>query len=207
MMVPTEEPSLSLIMPCLLYVHGFLSSPLSFKAQQVKRWLEQHRPDIDYLCPQLPPYPAECAIILKSIAQRARAQNDPLYLIGSSMGGFWSTWLVEQYGFKAVIINPGVDVLGLMPAYLNQDLKNYHNDESYCLTDAHLSALSNYHLETLTRLSNYWLLVQTGDETLDYRLAVEKYQGCRQTVEEGGDHSFQNFERFIPEVIDFLESS
>ncbi|MEO0442851.1 MAG: YqiA/YcfP family alpha/beta fold hydrolase [Pseudomonadota bacterium] len=193
-------------MPALLYAHGFLSSPMSYKAQQVKHWLEQHRPDIDFICPQLPPYPKECANILESIVDNANTHNQALYAIGSSMGGFWCTWLVEKYDLKALVINPGVDVLGLMPAYLNQDLRNYHSDEKYCLTDEHLSALANYNLHPLTRLSRYWLLVQTGDETLDYRLAVEKYQGCRQTVEQGGDHSFQGFGRYIPEAIEFFES-
>ena len=187
----------------LLYIHGFLSSPLSVKAQQTKRWLLQHRPDIDYVCPQLTPYPDQCATLLeKCIA----AAIQPIYLMGSSIGGFWATWLAEKYNCKAVLINPAVDVLGLMPAYLNMDLKNYHTDDRYYLTQQHYQQLHAYHLRQLKRLENYWLLVQTGDETLDYRLAVEKYTACRQTVEQHGDHSFQGFERFIAPAIEFYET-
>ncbi|MGH1486232.1 MAG: YqiA/YcfP family alpha/beta fold hydrolase [Cellvibrionaceae bacterium] len=190
-------------MTTLVYIHGFLSSPFSAKAQQTKHWLSQNRSDIDYICPQLTPYPDECANLLeKCIADAAQ----PIYLMGSSMGGFWATWLAEKYNYKAVLINPAVDVLGLMPAYLNMDLKNYHSDDSYYLTQQHYEQLHAYHLEHLDRLENYWLLVQTGDETLDYRLAVEKYTGCRQTVEQQGDHSFQGFERFIASAIEFYEA-
>ena len=191
-------------MASLLYIHGFLSSPLSTKAQQVKHWLGQYRPDIDYRCPALTPYPDQCAAALTDIVHQAKG---PIYLIGSSMGGFWATWLAEQHPCKAVLVNPAVDVLGLMPAYLNQDLNNYHNEHSYRLNPQHLQQLKRYIVDSPQRREQYWLLVQTGDKTLDYRLAVEKYTGCRQTVEPEGDHSFQGFERLIPQLIDFFESA
>ncbi len=189
-------------MATLVYIHGFLSSPLSYKALQVKEWLLEHRPDIDYCCPQLAPYPDECAEILVTLIEQL---EKPVYLMGSSMGGFWATWCAERYDLKAVLINPAVDVLGLLPAYLNTELKNYHNNETYYLAEQHLQELALYQCKTLNHLANYWLLVQTADETLDYRLAVEKYKGCHQTVEEGGDHSFQKFERFIGDAINFFE--
>ncbi len=121
------------------------------------------------------------------------------------MGGFWATWLAERYCLKAVIINPAVNVDELMPAYLGKHLKNYHHDESYWLTREHLQALHAYRIEHIKQPANYWLFVQTGDETLDYRLAVEKYRGSQQTIELGGDHSFQHFERHIESALQFLE--
>ncbi len=190
-------------MATLVYIHGFLSSPLSYKALQVKEWLLQYRPDIDYYCPQLTPYPDQCAQTLTTLIEQSKK---PVYLMGSSMGGFWATWCAERYALKAVLINPAVDVLDLLPEYLNIELKNYHNDETYYLTEHHLQQLASYQYKKLKNLAHYWLLAQTGDETLDYRLAVEKYKGCFQTIEEGGDHSFQQFERFISDAITFCES-
>jgi predicted esterase YcpF (UPF0227 family) len=205
-------------MPTLLYIHGFLSSPQSFKAQAVETWLAKYRPDISYYCPQLPPYPDECAEILENTLETILEANlkeslneslnesKPVYLVGSSMGGFWTTYFSEKYDLKSVIINPAVNVLELMPKYANQTLVNYHHDTEYVMTEEHLSQLKKYVIEQPQALQNYWLLAQKADETLDYRLAVDKYNGCRQTVEEGGDHSFQGFEKYIPEIIQFLES-
>lgn len=190
-------------MATLLYIHGFLSSPLSTKAQQVKQWLVEQRPDITFCCPQLPPYPDQCAQILMEQVTTAKT---PIYVMGSSLGGFWSTWLAEQIGCKAVLINPAVDVMTLIPPFLHQTLNNYHHSDTYFLTDDHLQQLQHYCVSELTEPKRYWLLVQTGDETLDYRLAVEKYAGCRHTVEQGGDHSFQRFERFISDIINFFET-
>jgi predicted esterase YcpF (UPF0227 family) len=189
-------------MPTLLYIHGFLSSPQSAKAQITEKWLAKHRPEIHYSCPQLPPYPDESAFILEEIIESA---DDSVYLMGSSMGGFWATYFSERFDLKSLLINPAVNVMDLIPDFVNQTLTNYHHQTRYRLTENHVEELKKYTVAKPSCLSNYWLLVQTGDETLDYQLAVEKYQGSRQTVEEGGDHSFQGFERYLNDILQFFE--
>jgi predicted esterase YcpF (UPF0227 family) len=193
-------------MPQLLYIHGFLSSPQSHKAQQIATWLNTYYPHIQYCCPLLTPYPEQCADILCDIVDSAIAKDDAIYLMGSSMGGFWASYLAERYDLPAVLINPAVDALERMPCYLGQTLKNYHTDDVYCLQADDLVTLSRYDTPVIRRHHNYWLLVQTADETLDYRLAVNKYQRCRQTIEQGGDHSFQGFDRFHTATLDFFET-
>ncbi len=198
-------------MASLLYIHGFLSSPMSAKAQSMQQWLKLHRPDIAYYCPQLPPYPKPCATILGDLISAITSDNGdkpmlPLYVMGSSLGGFWATWLAECYRLQAVLINPAVDIDKLMPSYLNVELKNYHHADTYRLDEKDFNDLLSFQRGKLANLENYWLLAQTGDETLDYRLAQERYKGCHQTIEQGGDHSFQNFENLIPQIINFFEN-
>lgn len=190
-------------MAALLYIHGFLSSPFSFKAQQTKSWLAETHPDIEFYCPQLTPYPEQTQEQLTNLVESLLP--DSIYLMGSSLGGFWATWLVEQYNLRALIINPAVRPQAFIPAYLEVDLKGYHTDDSYRLSARHIDEIVAADVP-ITRHRNYWLLVQTGDETLDYRQAVAKYQGCRQTIEEGGDHSFQKFERYLEPGLAFLRN-
>ncbi len=192
-------------MPQLLYIHGFLSSPQSYKAQAIQQWLKQHRPDIHYCCPLLTPYPNECAGVLEAIVKSAIDEGDPIYLMGSSMGGFWATYLAERYNLPAVLINPAVDVHHLLPKYTNKTLNNYHTDDIYCLKEDDLAQLTRYDTPVIKRPNNYWLLVQTGDETLDYRLAVQRYHQCKQTIEQGGDHGFGNFNRYHHQAMAFFE--
>lgn len=192
-------------MPHLLYIHGFLSSPLSYKAQAIKQWLlDSDQNEIHYHCPQLTPYPDECAQTLAAWVEEVQQQGDSIYLMGSSMGGFWATWLAETYDLPAVLINPAVDVLELMPKYLNQPLQNYHTSDTYQLNQQHMQQLARY-IVPVTRNDNYWLLVQTADETLDYRLATDKYAEVKQTIEQGGDHSFQGFDRYHQQTINFFQ--
>jgi len=188
-------------MSALIYIHGFLSSPLSYKARQTQTWLAAHHPDIIYYCPQLTPYPEQTRVELEQLVESLLPQ--PVYLMGSSLGGFWATWLVEKYNLRALLINPSVNPKEFMPGYLNVDLKSYHNNDVYRLTAQHIDQINMAEIKP-TRLNNYWLLVQTGDEVLDYRHAVQKYAGCKQTVEEGGDHAFQGFERYLESGLNFL---
>ena len=191
-------------MASLVYIHGFLSSPLSFKACQTRDWLASHHPAIQFHCPLLPPYPAQTQEILTALVEQLLP--GPVYLMGSSLGGFWATWLAERYNLRAVLINPAVRPQDFMPAYLEVDLKSYHTDDSYRLHAGHVREIAAADLP-VTRRANYWLLVQTGDETLDYRQAVQKYAGCKQTIEQGGDHAFQGFERYLPECIELFQQT
>jgi len=111
-------------MPALIYIHGFLSSPLSHKAQQVGEWLGESRPNIVYHCPMLSAYPGEVQNSLEQLVESLLPE--PVYLMGSSMGGFWATYLAEKYDLPAVLINPAVKPTSLMPKYVGLPLKNYN---------------------------------------------------------------------------------
>lgn len=187
-------------MPDLIYIHGFLSSPLSFKARQTADGLSRY-PDIRFHCPHLSPYPRHTQRTLETLVESLLPGK--IGLMGSSLGGYWSTWLVEKYDLRALLINPAVNPWEFMPDYLEVDLKSYHTDDSYRLSASHIDEIKACDV-SVQRHNNYWLLAQTGDETLDYTQAVKKYHGCKQTVEEGGDHGFQGFERFLDQGIEFL---
>ena len=188
-------------MPSLLYIHGFLSSPASHKAVQLRQWLASNRPEVAFICPALPPYPAQAARLLEQALANAPG---PVGLIGSSLGGFWATWLAETRNLRALLINPSVDPMTMLPAYFERPVQSFHSDEVYTLTPQHLTELRRFHQPVISRPQNYWLLAQTGDETLDYRLAAAKYRDCRQTIEQGGDHGFQGFERFFAQGVAFV---
>ena len=191
-------------MSLVLYIHGFLSSPLSIKAQQVDAWLKQHRPGWDYGCPELPAYPEQAMHILEQVVDKF--QGHPIYLLGSSLGGYYATYLSQTYSLKAILVNPAVRPYRFMLEYLHQELENYHTDNTYRLNDDHIRQIQRYELETLTDPEKIWLLAQTGDETLDYRDAKTYYKGCKQTIEQGGDHGFQGFEKKLPDIIRFFEN-
>lgn len=188
-------------MPTLLYIHGFLSSSQSTKAQQCRQWLAQNKPDWQFECPELSSYPQEAWQTLTDLIESRPEER--FALIGSSLGGYWATALGERLPCRIVLINPAVEPHRRFKALVGQTLTHYYTGDKTVLTDKDLDFLQQLN-PRVTHPDRYWLLVQTGDATLDYRHAVDFYDKCKQTVEQGGNHSFEHFERWMPQIVEFL---
>ena len=185
----------------LIYIHGFNSSPASLKAQQTQEWLKSRSLPIPFECPALSSEPDKAIDQLQTMIER---YYEPTGLIGSSIGGYYATWLGEKYGLKSVLINPAVRPYELMMDYLGENA-NYHTGERYILEKKHVDLTRTLDVPSIKKPENIWVLLQTGDEVLDYHQAEAKYANCALTIERGGDHSFQHYERHLPAIIDFLE--
>ncbi len=183
----------------IVYLHGFNSSPQSHKAQVLERYLQELGLGAHYLCPGLPALASRAIAEAEGIMRLHRGAS--ICFVGSSLGGYYATYLAERHDTKAVLINPAIDPhLGLR-AYLGPQ-KNLHTGEPYELTEAHLREWKNFYSERITP-QRYLLLVETGDEVLDYRKAVARYAGAEQVVTEGGDHSLQSFPEHLPRIVRF----
>ena len=183
----------------LIYLHGFNSSPGSHKAQFLKRYMCEHGLGDHYWCPALP-VSGDSAVAMIETAL-AQYPGDTLTLVGSSLGGFYATYLAERHDLRAVLINPAVHPHEDLRAYLGMQ-RNLYTQEEYELTEAHLRQWAALYMPAV-HAQRYLLLVETGDEVLDYRVAVDKYRGARQIVVEGGDHSFASFPQHIPQILGF----
>jgi len=189
--------------PTLVYFHGFLSSPESYKAKLVGEYLLTHHPEWTFLCPFLSSLPT---VAVEQIDRIIESPANPVYCIGSSLGGYWATYFSEQRKCPAVLVNPAVRPYQRFAGLVGSELKNYHTDDHYLLQQADLEVLEQVHTATLSNPNSIWLLAQKGDDVLDYREAQQYYQGCKQSVEEGGSHEFDDFERWLPQLISFFES-
>ncbi|MBE0619453.1 MAG: esterase [Burkholderiales bacterium] len=183
----------------LIYLHGFNSSPGSHKAQLLKRYMDERGLADRYCCPALPTLGMR-AIGLVEI-EIARHPRESITLVGSSLGGFYASYLAERHDLRAVLINPAVYPHEDLSAYLGVQ-RNLYTQRQYELTEEHLRQWEKLYLPSV-RPQRYLLLLETGDEVLDYRQAVEKYKGARQIVIEGGDHSLKSFPEHIPLILEY----
>ena len=183
----------------ILYLHGFNSSPQSHKAQLMGRYMAERGMAAAYACPALPPLARDA---VKAIEEHL-APN--VCFVGSSLGGFYATYLAEKHDARAALINPAIEPHEGLRAFLGPQ-RNLHTGEPYELTEAHLREWQKLYVPRITP-ARYLLLVETGDEVLDYREAVARYAGAEQVVVQGGDHSLQSFPRHLPRIVEFCRAA
>ena len=183
----------------LVYLHGFNSSPASHKAQLMKIHMEDSGREHLYACPALPDTPREAIRAIEALI----AGRDPgtVTFLGSSLGGFYATYLAEKLGCLAVLINPAITPHIGLEAYLGTQ-KNLYTGEPYELTHAHLEGWRTLMVERIDP-EKYLLLLETGDEVLDWREAARKYEGARTVIRDGGDHSLKSFPEHIGRILAF----
>ena len=168
----------------ILYLHGFLSSPKSVKAQATKAYFEQNHSDVRLHIPELSNFPSKVeGQLLDLIESTPALLDDGLKLIGSSMGGYLSTFLLEQFGGTH---------------------ENPYSKEQFEIVEGDIGVIKALEAESISDQARYKVLLQTEDETLDYRLAAEKYAQSHLVIEEGGDHSFVGYENHLPAIAEFL---
>jgi predicted esterase YcpF (UPF0227 family) len=180
----------------IVYLHGFNSSPQSHKARVLGQYMAERGLAAEFACPQLPPSARAAARIIKDVA----GSPSPCY-VGSSLGGYYATYAVETWGGRAVLINPAIEPHIGLAAYLGPQ-KNLYTGEPYELTTAHLEEWRELYAQRISP-SRYLVLVETGDEVLDYRQALQRYAGAEQIVVEGGDHSLRSFPEHLERILRF----
>lgn len=200
----------------ILYLHGFTSGPQSKKVQALAARMAERGLGNRLIAPQLPASPAAAIALADGIiqkvgagellgvppAQKVGAGGTALTLAGSSLGGYYATHLAEKHRLKAVLINPAVVAALELERYLGPQTWLY-SGETFDFTRQHIAELATLEVPRLADPKRYWLLAETGDETLDYRQAVTRYAGARQTVLPGGDHSFTRWDDYLDGIIDF----
>ena len=187
----------------LLYLHGFRSSPQSFKARWMADWVAAHRPGLVWACPQLPPSPAVALADIRAITAAWPAATSGV--IGSSLGGFYATIVAETLGCRAVLVNPAVDPARDLAAHIGRQTMYHSAGESF---DFRAEYVDELHAMTppvpLTRPRDILAIVAKGDEVLDWREMTARYAQGPLKLIAGGDHGLSDFAAHVPDLLRHL---
>ena len=187
----------------VLYLHGFRSSPRSFKAERLRRWLASHRPDVQFWSPQLSPSPrAALSDVERGIATWPEGR---FVVIGSSLGGFYATWVAERTGCTAAVLNPAVDPARDLRPYVGE-LQAYHDGaRRFQFRADYLVELRDLSPWPISHPRRYLAIIAKGDELLDWREMVARYPGVHLRLLEGSDHALSDFDDHLPAILGHLE--
>jgi predicted esterase YcpF (UPF0227 family) len=190
------------IMTHLLYLHGFRSSPKSFKAQRLQAWLAAHRPELHWWCPQLPLSPREAMALLRE--GTADWPADGCAVLGSSLGGFYASVVAEATGWPAVLMNPAVDPARDLAAYVGELTAFHAPQEHFFFRSEYVDELRAMTPAAITRPERYFTIIAKGDEVLDWREMSARYAGTQMRLLAGSDHALSDFDTHLPHLLRFL---
>jgi hypothetical protein len=185
----------------LLYLHGFRSSPQSTKARRVAAWIAQHRPDVAWCCPQLPPSPRETIELIDRLV--ADWPRETMAVVGSSLGGFYAAVVAERHGCAAVLLNPAVHPARDLAKYVGETTA-WHSDERFFFRPEFVDELRAMAIPHLTNPERCFAVIAKGDEVLDWQEMCAFVAGARIELLEGGDHAISDFALHLPKVMRFL---
>jgi uncharacterized protein len=183
----------------IVYIHGFGSSGVGGKATLFKEHFKNN-----IILPSLSYVPNLAIQTLEQLIEILQQKGEKVGLVGSSLGGFYSMYLAQKYHLKAVLINPAItpyktlDKIGYAT--------NYYDLSSFEVTRNHLEFLKHLEVKRFDNEKNFMLLLQKGDELLNYEEAVKKMPEAILKIEEGGNHSFVEIERYFETIEKFLSS-
>lgn len=189
---------------CLIYVHGFRSSPKSSKAMQLAHWMATE--GVRFECPALDIAPLKALDEISHVVENALVDGYQPRLIGSSLGGFYVSWFMERHPqksqFRAALINPAcwpardlIDQVG--------PLQSWHGPEILQFQSEYIDDLKSMEVG-LTDPHRYMLVAAKGDTVLDWNEMVDRYPGCHTHIVEGSDHSLSDFADHWPAMKAFL---
>ena len=159
--------------------------------------------DVDFIVPALPVHTYDVIAQIESLIKTHK--HDRLVMLGSSLGGFFAAYFAERYGIHIVLINPAFDELFDEPYDLLGEHKNRHTGENFHITPKDYEELRTLFVPTLKHPDRALLLLQTGDEVLNYRRVLARYPDSPKIVQVGGSHRFDNFAGVLDEIVQFLD--
>ena len=186
----------------LLYLHGFRSSPLSSKAVKMAAAVQALHPAVHWWCPQLPPSPRQAmAMLMAGIADWPRGS---MAVVGSSLGGFYATWIAARTGCPAVLLNPAVHPARDLASHIGEQSAWHSPQETFFFQPEFVQELRDLDAGTLSRPERFYTLIAKGDELLDWREMSARYAGSQGLLLEGGDHALSDFDAHLAGVMRFL---
>jgi predicted esterase YcpF (UPF0227 family) len=187
----------------LLYLHGFRSSPASFKARRLLAWLAAHRPQVTALCPQLPPSPSEA--LARVGEQTAAWPAQGAVVLGSSLGGFYAAEVQRRRGWPAVLMNPAVFPARDLAPWVGRVPAFHDPAQAFDFTAGHLDELRAMTHPRLAHPDRTLALIAQGDELLDWREMAAFCTGATLRLAEGSDHALSDFDDHLPHLLRFLK--
>ena len=163
-------------------------------------------PSVTWYCPQLPPSPRQAAAeVMAHVEDWPRqAGFQSMAAVGSSLGGFYATWVAEKMQCKAVLLNPAVNPARDLAKYIGEQTSWHNPNDTFFFNPEFIDELLALQVGPLKRPENYFAVIAKGDEVLSWREMSARYARAKVKLVEGSDHALSDFDDHLPDILAFL---
>ncbi len=184
----------------IIYIHGFASSGFGQKSQKFKEYFGDELISIS-----LSTIPILAIHTLEELITYALKKGEKVFLIGSSLGGFYSLYLANKYDLKAVLINPAINPQKTLKKFYTFGLiKNYFDGSRFEITKEQLDSLKNFEVENILKPNNIFCFMKKGDEIIDYIDVVKKLENSKIILEDDGNHTYDDIQKHFNKINNFF---
>lgn len=141
-------------------------------------------------------------MVVQGIADWPRKR---MAVVGSSLGGFYATWVAEQTGCRAALLNPAVDPARDLAKYIGEQTSWHDPKERFFFRPEFVDELHALSCPAITHPERYFALIAKGDEVLDWREMTGRYPGAQIRLLEGSDHAISEFAEHLDDILAFLD--
>ena len=197
----------------IIYIHGLDSDANSIKGRLLDEYCQQNHPEIRVVRPDLNQTPAQVFSYLTDLVTKL-GKDAKTVLIGSSLGGYFSTLVSNATGCPALLLNPSTQPHITLQRFEQAGFDNQNKSDvlytttgGWEMTAADLQWFAHHQLLTVHYPNKVAALIKDGDELLDAKLSTAFYreQGAAVILQEGGDHRFSDFAEHLPKVIEMVQ--
>jgi predicted esterase YcpF (UPF0227 family) len=126
-------------------------------------------------------------------------------VVGSSLGGYYATWLAQRRGCKAVVLNPAINPARGLAAHVGEHGMWHDPAQRFVFRPEYIGELRALQTGALASPQNFYAVIAKGDELLDWREMTARYAGASIRLLEGSDHGLSDFDQHLDAVLDFLQ--
>ena len=130
--------------------------------------------------------------------------KETMAVVGSSLGGFYASWVAEKHACKAVLLNPVVFAARDLAKYVGEHTSWHNPAEKFVFKAGYVNELQALAQHGMRQPGSYLAIIAKGDEVLSWEEMTARYQGANIKLLEGSDHAISEFEAYLPEVLSFL---
>ena len=185
----------------ILYFHGFKSSSDSTKAKDLHKFISRRTKNTILITPNIHDNFHDAH---NQIINLIESNQPNIFFMGSSLGGYYASFFSQKFNKKAVLINPAIPPLKDFEMHLGKN-KNYSNGNKFIITKNDIDYIRSLSYKKILKPKNLMILLESGDEILNYNDTSSYFSGSHIDVLYGGDHSYSSFKEKFNKIQDFLK--